>query len=121
MKWLARILALFGGTFALTTVIDEVEEVTNMDSGETLTEFTNGLQGIFFTPIIMLVKAMIEKPKAFFTSIGSQLFDSIGLTPETIFSANFVYLFIGIVIGIMILKYMITVAVEFISKLLDPA
>lgn len=121
MKWFARIVALFTGTIAISTILDGEEVIQDVSSSETLSNIAIGLNNTFLSPLLQIFKAFFEHPKEFFYNIGTTIFDSIGLTPETIFSASFVYIVIGLIVGIWLLKYIVTWALELVSKLLDPA
>ena len=121
MKWFQRILAIFSGTFLVNMVVNDQEEMVELSTSETLHNFVEGAKSILLSPLILLFESFIISPKSFFINLGTKLVDALGLTPENILSANFVFIVIGLIIGIMILKYIITWALEFISKLADPA
>ena len=120
MKWLQRITALFAGTFVISEMVNDQEEIIELGSSDTFQTLVEGLKNILLSPILLIFKLFIQNPKEFFIGIGESVFNALGLTPENIISANFVFIVIGLIIGIMILKYIITWAFEYLSKLLDP-
>lgn len=121
MKWFQRIVAIFSGTFLVNMVVNDQEELVELSSNETLHNFVEGAKSLLFNPFILLFESFMKSPKEFFTKLGTKIFDAMGLTPENILSANFVFIVIGMLVGIMIIKYIITWVLELISKLADPA
>lgn len=120
MKRLAQLIAILTGSFGLVTIIDGDEVLENITTDDIFQSFVSGLQNRFFMPIINIIKSFISSSKGLIRDIGIELFDAVSLSPKDIFSPNFVFIFIGIIVGVMIIKYIITVAIEFISKLADP-
>jgi hypothetical protein len=120
MKRLTQLLLILTGTFGLVNIVEGDEVLENVSTDDLFQSFVTGLQSRFFDPILNIIKNFISSSKGLMLNIGSSLYDSIGLSPKDIFSPNFVFIFIGIIAGIMIMKYIITVAIEFISKLADP-
>lgn len=123
MKWFTRILAVLSGTFVITELAEGDMEETSYElaTGETFQNFIEGARNVLFTPVLSILKAFFSNAKVFFSEIGSGIVNSIGITPENIFSASFVYVVIGLIIGIWIMKYVISWSVELLSKLIDPA
>lgn len=123
MKWFTRILAVLSGTFVITELAEGDMEETSYElaTGETFQNFIEGARNVLFTPVLSILKAFFSNAKGFFSEIGSGIVNSIGITPENIFSASFVYVVIGLIIGIWIMKYVISWSVELLSKLIDPA
>lgn len=123
MKWFKRILAVFTGTFVITEIADGDMQETSYElaTGETFQKFIEGARNVLFTPVLSILKAFFSNAKGFFFEIGSGIVNSIGLTPENILSTSFVYVVIGLIIGIWIMKYVISWSVELLSKLIDPA
>ena len=121
MKWFQRIVAVLSGTFLINMVVNDQEELVELSTNETFHNFIESAKGILFTPIVLLFESFIKSPKNFFINLGTKIVDALGLTPENILSANFVFIVIGMLVGIMIIKYIITWVLELISKLADPA
>ena len=120
MKRLAQLIAILTGSFGLVTIIEGDEVIENITTDDVFQSFVTGLQNRFFMPIINIIKHFITSSKGLIRDIGIEFFDAISISPKDIFSPNFVFIFIGIIVGIMIMKYIVSVAIEFISKLADP-
>lgn len=121
MKWFQRILAIFSGTFLVNMVVNDQEEMVELSTNETFHNFIEGAKGLLFGPIVWIFESFIKSPKSFFEGIGTKIVNALGLTPENILSANFLYIVVGLIIGIMVIKYIITWVLELVSKLADPA
>ena len=116
MKYLKGLLALITGGFALYEAENIVEHV---DFSDGISSALSSLLGSLFPVLANFFSQFLGNPKSFFINLGAQITDSLGVNDFSVFSNNFLYWFIGVLVGIALIKYAISVVVELISKVID--
>lgn len=75
---------------------------------------------LMFTVLQTAVLGFLRDSRDKFISIGSDFAGALGLGDISIITDNFIFWVCGIFIGFWLIKFIITAAVELLSKLIDP-